>query len=94
MSSFANAVHAQINAPHQLSAAMEQFVGQRVASRREIITAINTYAADNGLYREDRMSIKPDLLLASLLRRPAAFHIGDMNALISRHLTPREAVLG
>lgn len=94
MSSFADAVHAQINAPHRLSAAMAQFVGRQVASRRDVIAAINTYASDNGLYREDRMSIRPDLLLSALLRRPAAFHIGDMNTLIARHMTPQEEIIG
>lgn len=88
MSSFADAVHAQINTPYALSPAMEQFVGRHTASRREVIDALNAYAADNGLYREGGYIVKPDLLLAALLSHRTSFHIKDTNALIARHLRP------
>jgi chromatin remodeling complex protein RSC6 len=87
MSSFADAIHAQINTPYALSPAMEQFVGRRTANRREVMDAIRAYATDNGLYRENRYVVKPDLLLGALLSHRAPFHIKDTNALIAPHLT-------
>ena len=86
MTSFASAIHDQVNAPHCLSDAMAFFVGKPSASRLEVINAIRIYATENRLNRADTTIIKPNIVLAALLARPAPFDIKDINTLVSRHL--------
>jgi hypothetical protein len=86
MSTFADALHAHANNLHHLTPAMESFVGKPIASRREVLDAITTFAKECDLYT-DTYTIRPNLLLAMLLSSPRPIHIKDLNSRIARHMT-------
>lgn len=86
MTTLAAALHVHMNSSYHLTPAMESFVGKPIATRREVLDAITTFAAECGLYT-DTYTIRPNLLLAMLLSSPRPIHIKDLNARIARHMT-------
>jgi hypothetical protein len=85
MSTLSDAINAHANSLHHLTPAMESFVGKPIASRREVLDAITTFAADCGLLQD--YTIRPNILLGALLFTPRPIHIKDLNAHIARHMT-------
>jgi chromatin remodeling complex protein RSC6 len=80
------AVYAHMHTPHTLSYPMALFVGKPTASREEVFSAIRDYAVNENLYSPDRRTIKPDILMASLLGCRTPISIGAFNSLTARHL--------
>jgi hypothetical protein len=86
MATLSAALRSHMHTPHTLSYEMALFVGKPAATRDEMFAAIRDYAKDQKLYRPDNFTIKPDILLASLLGSRTSIPIAEIHQRTARHL--------